>query len=202
MKQIEYFVPGIASEDDGIISRLRWQIPSGVARAYAEAYTDPGDAILVPYCQGSPVVRDVLASERRVLALNFDPILVLVTETALNPPPARDLDVAVARLGDVLKQGVPLRRYLEDLYTTTCPACLRPAVADAFVWDREQDAPVAKSLHCPACNWEGRTGVEEDDRARLADIPVRGMHYHYVLDRVTAQLPEDVRQARLEPPRP
>jgi hypothetical protein len=199
MRQIEYFVPGIADEDDGTLSRLRWPIPPGVARVYAEAYTDPGDEILIPYCQGAPVVRDVLAAERRPLALNFDPVMVLVAETAFHAPAARDMDAAVARLGDVLKQGVPLRRYLEDLYATTCPACLRPAVADHFVWDREQDAPVAKFLQCPACKWDGRTAVDEDDRARLAEIPARGMHYHYVLDRVGAQLPEDVKRARLEP---
>lgn len=198
MRQIEHFVPGIAGEDMGILSRLRWPIPPGVARTYSEAYTDPGETVLVPYCQGACVVRDVLALDRRILALNFDPILSLVVETMLTPPAERDLDAAVARLGDVPKQGVPLRRYLEDLYATTCPACLRPAVADHFVWDRDQGAPVAKYLRCPICDWDGQATVDEDDRARLAEVPAEGMYYHYVLDRVTAQLPQGAPRPFLE----
>ncbi len=199
MRQIEYFVPGVQGEGDDALSRLRWPIPPGVAHAYTEAYTDPGDAVLVPYCQGSVSVREVLALDRRVLALNFDPIMVLVVDTALNPPTARDLDAAVARLGDVLKQGVPLRRYLEDLYATTCPACLRPAVAVHFVWDRDQGAPVAKCLRCPVCAWDGQAAVDQDDLARLAQVPAQGMHYHYVLDRVAAQSLDGAQRDRLEP---
>ena len=187
MRQIEHFVPGVLDEDDVALSRLRWPIPPGVTRAYTDAYTDPGEVVLVPYCQGVRVVREVLASERQVLALNFDPVMVLVVETALNAPAERDLDAAVARLGDDLKQGVPLRRYLEDLYVTTCPACLRPAVAGHFVWDRDLDAPVAKYLRCPVCAWDGQAAVDQEDLARLAEVPAQGMHYHYVLDRVAAQ---------------
>jgi hypothetical protein len=198
MRQIEYFVPAVPDKDDGVLSRLRWPVPPGLAQVYAEAYTGPGDVVLVPYCQGPTVVREVLAAGRRALALNFDPIVVLIVEAALSPPPARDLDVAVARLGDSLKRDVPLRRYLEDLYATTCPACLRPAVADYFVWDREQKAPVAKYLRCPACRWDGQAAVDPEDRARLAEVPARGLHYHYVLDRVADQPLGATQRARLE----
>jgi hypothetical protein len=186
MRQIEHFVPGVPDEDDGVLSSLRSPIPRGVTHAYTAAYTGPGDVVLVPYCQAPAAVREVLAAGRRVLALNFDPVMLLITETALSPPAPEQLNATVARLGDSLKQGVPLRRVLEDLYRTTCPACLRPAVADYFIWDREEDAPVAKVLRCPACNWDGQAAIEPEDRARLAQVPARGMHYHYVLDRVAA----------------
>ncbi|NIV29113.1 MAG: hypothetical protein GWN58_06265, partial [Anaerolineae bacterium] len=79
-------------------------------------------------------------------ALNFDPLLVLVVKTELALPPGRELDRAVARLGDSPKQGMPLRRYLAELYASSCPACSRPAVADYFVWDRDQGEPIAKYL--------------------------------------------------------
>jgi hypothetical protein len=199
MKQIDYFVPGEPGEDEEIVSWLRWPIPIGVTQAYVEAYTEPGEGVLVPYCQGPAVVRETMALGRQALALNYDPLLMLVVQTALSPVPARELDTAVARLGDSPKQGVPLRRYLADLYATTCPACLRPAVADYFIWDREQGAPVAKHLRCPACAWDGRTAVEREDRERLAGIPARGMQYHYVLDRVAPRPEADTLPIRMEP---
>jgi hypothetical protein len=132
------------------------------------------------------------------LALNFDPLLLLIVRAALVPVAGGDLDAAVARLGDSLKQGVPLRRYLSELYATTCPACLRPAIVDSFIWDRELGAPIAKRIRCPACGWDDRTAVDAEDRQRLDDIPARGMHYHYVLDRTAPQAGGEALRARLE----
>jgi len=185
MERIKHFIPGFTDEGEGILSCLRWPIPPGVATAYAIAYTDPEERVLVPYCQGSAIVREILSTGRQVVALNFDPLLVLVVRTELALPPARDLDGAVARLGDSPKLGMPLRRYLADLYATSCPACARPAVADYFVWDREQGEPIAKYLRCPACGFEGRTASDQEDLARLRNLPPREMRYYYMLERVS-----------------
>jgi hypothetical protein len=198
MEQIEHFVPRFIDEREGILSRLRWPVPAGVATAYATAYTDPDERVLVPYCQGSTMVREILSAGRRVLALNFDPLLVLVVRTELALPQARELDGAVARLGDSPKQGIPLRHYLADLYATSCPACSRPAVADYFVWDREQGEPIAKDLHCSACDYQGRTATDQEDLARLGNLPAREMHYHYVLERVSPPGRGGSLQTRLE----
>ncbi len=198
MEPIDYFVPGEPGEEEAIASHLRRPIPAGVTQAYVAAYTGPGDLVLVPYCQGPAVVREAVAAQRRVLALNFDPLLALVAGAEVAPLPARELDAAVARLGDSRKQGGPLHRYLTGLYATTCPACLRPATADYFIWDRDQSAPVVKYLRCRACAWEGQTAVDAEDLARLAETPARGMHYHYVLDRVAPHPEGDALRPRIE----
>ena len=187
MTPIEHFVPGDWAKGQGeeVLPRLRWPIPPSVIRAYVEAYSQPGDRVLVPFCQDATEVQEVLHLGRHALALHYDPVLLLVVQAALEPPPIRELDAAVARLGDSRKQGVPLRQHLDSLYATTCPACLRPAVADYFIW--EQGKPVTKQVHCPACDYDGQTGVEPADLERLADIPARGMHFFYILDRVAPQ---------------
>jgi hypothetical protein len=199
MTQIDHFVPGNPAErqDDDILARLRWPLPGSVIRVYVEAYTQPGDAVLLPYGQSAAELREVLRLGRRPLAMHYDPLMVLLIQAALFPLPTRDLDAAVTRLGDSSKQGVPLRQALDELYATTCPACLRPAVADYFVW--EQGLPVAKHLHCSGCEWEGEAGVEHADLQPLAEIAPRGMHYHYVLDRVSPEPEGNGLRARLEP---
>jgi len=121
MNRIEHFVPGRAGQAAAGLARLSKPIPPGVTGVYVQAFSEPGETILVPYCQGLPAVREILGAGRRVLALNFDPILVLALQAALVPIPQRQLDAAVARLGDSLKQGAPLRQVLADLYATTCP---------------------------------------------------------------------------------
>lgn len=198
MKRIEHFVPGTLGESEGILAQLRWPVPAGVTTAYTTAYTDPGEQVLVPYCQGSAIVREILSAGRQVVALNFDPLLMMIVRTELAPPPARQLNGAVARLGDTLKQGVPLRRYLADLYATACPACSRPAIADYFIWDRERGKPVAKYLRCAACDWQGRAAMEPDDFERLENLPARDMQHHYVLERVSPPGRGGSLQTRLE----
>jgi len=198
MQPIEHFVSGEEGEDEGVVSCLRWPIPPGVTRVYVEAYTQPGETVLLPYCQGVAEVEEVFAAQRRALALNFDPVLILVVKASLQAVPARELDAAVARLGDSPKQGVPLRRYLSDLYATTCPACERQVAADYFVWERDAEAPIAKQLRCPACTWIGQAGLDPEDRERLAEVPARGMHFFYVLDRVAPQALEGSLRSRLE----
>lgn len=198
MKRIEHFVQGAIGESEGILSHLRWPVPAGVATAYVTAYTEPGETVLIPYCQGAAAVREVLSTGRQAVALNFDPLVILMVKAELALPSPRELNGAVARLGDNPKQGVPLRRYLADLYATSCPACSRPAVADYFVWDRDQGEPVAKHLRCPACAREERAAIEQEDIDRLASLPAREMHYHYVLDRVSPQTRGDSLQPRLE----
>jgi hypothetical protein len=198
MGQITYFVPGARGVDEGILARWRWPIPPAVAGEYVQADTERGDTVIVPYCQGPAVIWETIARGRKVLALHFDPALVLVVQAALTRLPAREVNAAVARLANAPKQQIPLQRYLEGLYTTTCPACLRPAVADFFIWDREQDAPVSKQVRCAACAWDGRTAVDAEDRDRLAHIPQRAMHYHYILDRIAPEPSGDPLRSRLE----
>jgi len=198
MKAITHFVPGGLDEDEGFAARLRWPIPASVTSAYVEAYTEAGEAVLVPYCQGTAEIRSILALGRRPLALHFDPTVVAVVRAQLAPPPTHELNSAVARLGDSLKQGLPLRRYLEGLYASTCPACLRPVVADYFVWDRDQDAPVAKYVRCPACDWDGQAAIEPEDEAKRATALAGGMHYHYILDRIAPRPQDDALRRRLE----
>jgi hypothetical protein len=184
MDRIEHFIPGTRAEAEGIADHLRWPIPLGVGQAYAKAYTEPGERVLIPYCQGSVAVRELLTLGRTPIALNFDPLLSLLTRTELAVPARRELDAAVARLGDSLKHGVPLRHYVADLYATVCPACLRSTVADYFVWDREEGAPIAKYVRCPSCDWDGRAAMEPEDQARLKQMPAGDMHHHFLLDRI------------------
>jgi hypothetical protein len=198
MEPVKYFVPGVRREGVGVLPQFRWPIPRRVAERYVEAYSRPGDIVLVPYCQGSDVVRAILESGRRALALHFDPLLVLIVQANLKPLPNRELQAALALLGDSPKQGVPLRDFLLGHYATSCPACLRPAVAGYYVWDREQEAPVARHVSCAACDWDGRAALEDEDRQLLAAIPRQGMHYHFVLDRVAPSALGNAFRARAE----
>ena len=105
MSDIQHFVPPAGPEEVDVLGRLRQPIPAGVTSVYVEAYSRPGDLVVVPYCQGPGVVLEIVAAGRRALAINFDPLLALPTRAMPSPLPPRDVDAAVARVGHGLQPG-------------------------------------------------------------------------------------------------
>jgi hypothetical protein len=184
MGQINYFVPGKAVENGRFLAHYVQPMPVGVAAAYLEAYTSPGQIVLDPFCQSPTLVTEVAATGCKVIAANFNPVLALLVRAQQSLPERRELDAATTRLGDSLKLGVPLHEHLDGLYATSCPQCHRPTIADYFLWDREAGEPVEKAYRCQACGNGGQAPVEPGEREALGRIEKRGFHYHYVLDRL------------------
>ncbi len=184
MGQINYFVPGKRVEAERFLAHYVQPMPVGVATAYLEAYTSPGQIVLNPFCQSPTFVTEVAATGRKVIAANFNPVLALLVRGQLSLPEPRELDAATTRLGDSLKLGVPLREHLDGLYVTNCSQCHQTTIADYFLWDREVSEPVEQGYHCRACGSEGQAPVEAGERETSGRIEKRGFHYYYVLDRL------------------
>jgi hypothetical protein len=193
MAMINYFVPGKRREGQGPLARYLQPMPSGVAAAYIKAWTEPGQIILDAFCQDAAVLSEAMQNGRRAIAVNFNLLTILAIRSYLTWPDRRQLDSAFTRLSDSLKLATRLREHLDALYSTLCPWCQRPIVADYFVWDREQDRPVEKSCRCQFCKHEGLAVVKPADLEILTRIEKRGFHYWYILDRV-APRGEDSRE--------
>jgi hypothetical protein len=184
MGQINYFVPGKTVKAGRFLAHYVQPMPVGVATAYLEAYTSSGQIVLDPFCQSPTLVTEVTATERKAIAVNFNPVLALLVRGQLSLPEPRELDAATTRLGDSLKLGVPLREHLDGLYAISCPQCSQTTMAEHFLWEREADEPVEKGYRCQACGNEGQAPVGPGERETLGRIERRGFHYHYLLDRL------------------
>jgi hypothetical protein len=201
MAKINYFVPGKRKEAEGPLARYLQPMPVGVASAYIEAWTEPGQIVLDPFCQDETILREAIQSGRKVIAVSFNPLTVLAVRGRLTLraepfdyaqgrpqgeawPDSRQLDTGFTRLSESLKAGIRLREHLEALYSTTCPGCQHPTVADYFVWDKEQQVPVEKGYRCEHCGSEGLARVDPADLETLSRIETRSFHYWYIVDRV------------------
>ncbi len=193
--RIDYFFPGKVA-DAGPLARYGQPIPADVIAAYIAAYTRDGEMVLDPFCLTGTTVREAAKAGRRAIAISFNPINVLAARVALNPPPARELDAATARLGNALKLGVPLREHLNQLYSTICPHCQQPVVADYFVWDREAGEPIEKHYYCQTCATERLEAVDRSDIEASARVERQGFHYWYVLERFAPAMDESRALAR------
>jgi len=194
--ELSHYIPGRPTDPPPLLGRYHPPIPANVARAYIETYSQPGDLILDPFAHGAGVIREAIASGRRILAANANPIVLLDTPGSLTLPAPDELDALTTRLGDSPKMSQTIRRHIDDLYRTRCPHCARTVIADYFVWERDSAGPVEKVYHCPGCGDERHEPVDQADRVRLATIEARDFQYYYLLERLAGPYDEHRPQAQ------
>lgn len=159
------------------------QMPAAPAWAEViEAYSSPGDVVLVPFANDATIARAALERNRRVILLVRTPAQHLRLWGELAPPDDIDRRRALSRLAATTKRDTPLDQHLNRLYRTTCPECGEPVPAMAFVWDTAHQTPAEKELRCEACGFQGRAPVTREDVQRAASIERRGLSYWFILE--------------------
>jgi len=188
-----WFIPGIPGAPGGPLARYRPIEPTRAAKAYVERLTRPGDLVVDLFCQGPTVVREAVAAGRRALGISVNPLLIVIARLGLGGLGAEDangsldanaLNAAFTHLADSPKGDLPLHRYMDSLYSSTCPACETTGVAVWFAWDRDGDYPFRTAVRCPRCEGVQEGPADNVDIERAHRIPPRGLAYFYALDRV------------------
>lgn len=181
-----YFIP---NRDAPTLQPLRGflNVPSiSVARAYIEALTAPGDLVLDPFGVTPNVAYAALALERRVIVLQSNPLWAWLARTLATLPPPSEIIATLARLGDVPKDDVSLRAYINQLYATPCAVCHQSTPADYFVRTREGGV-LARHYTCVHCHVTRQDPATEEDLQRAQALAPRGMHYHFAFARVVPE---------------
>ncbi len=196
MARINYFVPGKGEKSEGPLARYLQPMPAGVAAAYIEAYTEPGQIVLDAFCQDETILREAVQIGRKAIGVNFNPLTVLVVRSRLTWPDSHQLDTGFTRLSNSPKMGMRLQEHLEALYSTLCAYCQHPVVADYFIWDRELEQPVEKGYRCEVCGSQGLARVDSADLEALDRIEKHRFHYWYIMDRVAPRGEDSREQAQ------
>lgn len=160
--------------------------PVSVAAEYIAALTAPGDVVLDPFGACPNVARAAHALERRAIVAEGNPLWAWLARTMATLPPASEIDAALTRLGDTLKDDVPLRAHLQQLYATVCAACNQLTPADYFIRTREGGL-VARQYTCAHCGVTRHDPATEDDLKRAHAIAARGIPYHFAFARVAPE---------------
>ena len=179
------FIPGYPPSPQRLLARFLPPLAEGVAAYYLEAHTAPGALVLDPFGQSPQAALEALHVGRRVIVANFNPVSRLALSLAVRPPSAEELTSALALLAEARTGGQLLEEYLRGLYLTRCAQCDRQVSADSFEWDteRDPDAPVEKTYHCPE-HGPQRTPSDPADRALAGRFSGSGPDYHLLLHRV------------------
>ena len=83
---IAYFVSGTVPAETGFAGGLLLAWPAGIATHFVEAYTHPDAIVLDPFAVSDVPVREAVATGRRVIATNSNPVVVQLLSGRLSPP--------------------------------------------------------------------------------------------------------------------
>lgn len=166
----------------GLISPLS----ASVAENYLARYSAPGDLVLDPFARDATLARVAQKMERSAIVVASDPVWSWIARALAAPPPASEVDAALARWGDALKDDTPLRAHIDQLYTTICANCARPTPVDFFVRAQTGDL-LRRQYTCAHCGATRADPATPDDFQRAAQFDARGFHFHFAFERVVPE---------------
>jgi hypothetical protein len=192
------FIPGQAEPIAGPLARYLPPVPEGMARAWLEQSTSPGDWVLDPFGSAPFLAIEAARSGRRVLAAVNNPVTRFVLEVLAAAPTAGDFQAALAELASIRRGEERLERSIRSMYASECAACGRPVEVRAFLWEKGAVAPAGRIYTCPHCGDSGERPVSPRDIERSAAYAAGGLHHARALERVAAlddPVREDVQDA-------
>ncbi|HEX7593233.1 MAG TPA: hypothetical protein VF429_03605 [Anaerolineae bacterium] len=183
MNAPDYFVPDRDAPAFYPLRDYLRGVPATVAEKYIDALTAEGDLVVDPFACLPTVARVAHARGRRAIAVESNPLWAWLARAMATLPPAQEIDAALARLGDTLKDETPLRVHINQLYQTICAACRQPTAADYFIHARD-GGPIQRHYTCAHCGETRDDPATEEDLKRAAAFDAHGMHYHLAFERV------------------
>jgi len=178
------FIPGDSPPPSGLLARYLPPIPGGIATRWTKDRFPPGAWLLDPFGSSPSMAAELARGGFRVLVAANNPISRLLYELAANTPSEMELRSALAEIAATRKGEERLETHLRSLYRTTCVGCGQIIDAQAFLWERDKDAPYARIYHCQFCGDSGERPVTSGDISLAQSFPTSGLHRARALERI------------------
>jgi len=179
------YIPGRPPPAGGPLSRYLPPIPDGIAAGWLPQVLEPGQWVWDPFGSAPRLASEAARAGYRVLSAVNNPIARFLFELHAHPPQASELRSTLSDLAGSQKAGQRLEPHIRGLYQTICAACGQPVEAQAFVWEKGGNAPVARIYTCPACKDSGERPATPLDIERAARFAPGELHRARALERVT-----------------
>jgi hypothetical protein len=166
------------------LGRFLPPIQEGSATAWLSEQAPRRGWVLDPFGASPELPVEIAQAGYRVLAAVNNPIARFLIELYACPPTESELRAALADLASAQRAGERIEPHIRGLYQTECAQCSRPVEAQAFIWDRESNAPVGKIYSCPNCKDSGERPASPVDIQRAAGFAASGLHRARALERV------------------
>ncbi len=177
------FLPGERPEPTQPLGRFLPPVPGGAAANWLAGHVPPGAWILDPFGSSPDLVVETARAGYRVLVAANNPIVRFLIEVYAMPPEKTELQAALAQLAASHKGEERLEPHLLNRYITRCERCESDIIADAFLWEKDVDAPYARIYSCPQCGDAGERAATEEDAFRASHFAATRLHTARALER-------------------
>lgn len=181
------YLIGDHKEYSGLLARYLPPLTQGAARDWLGGALQPGEWVLDPFGAAPDITLEAARSGYRLLVAANNPIARFLLEMKATPPQPEELTAVIAELASARIGDQRLEPYLRSLYQTDCHACGGTVEAEAFVWERGGEHPVAKVYRCSRCGDSGERPASRGDIERAAAIALQArLHQARALERVAS----------------
>jgi 16S rRNA G966 N2-methylase RsmD len=135
--------------------------PWNVFNELISHYSSPAEIVLDSFCGGGVTIVEALKLGRKAVGVDLNPIATYVTEMECKPVRVEALHDNFHELRDAVGKKI------SSLYTTKCPSCRSPAIADWFEWDEHTGEILRLKVDCTNCGSSKTTPATRED-AQLA----------------------------------
>jgi hypothetical protein len=184
MPTTQPYLPGEPASTMRPLARYLPPLPQGVVSGWMGRHLPDGGWVLDPFGAAPDLAVEAARAGFRVLVAANNPIARFLLEMAAAPPTEQELRAALAVLASSRKGEERLEPHVLSLYNTQCLSCARQVSADAFVWESDAAAPIARIYTCPHCGDQGERPATEADQAQAARFSATGLHRARALERV------------------
>ena len=184
------FIQGTPPAAPGPLARFLPPLPDGVAPTWLAAHLPVGEVnspapwVLDPFGAAPRLAIEIARSGYRVLVAANNPVARFLIEMAADPPEEAELQAALAELASASRGDDRIEPHIRSLYQTECIQCGQPTMAEAFLWERQADAPYARVFTCSRCGTSGEFPVTQQDVLRARQFTTGGLHRARALERV------------------
>ena len=169
------------------LDRFGSAFPSALADLYANAYTPRRGVVLDPLAHPWSAADAAERADRRGVAKSRDPLGEWARRAIALAPTGDEILAALDRVGESALVGTPHRVGMRELYGSTCATCRGPVIVEAFLWDRDAQAPTKKAFRCGICARDGRAllieATTDADAESARRCEARGMAYWQLVER-------------------
>ncbi|KAA3644996.1 MAG: hypothetical protein DWQ07_16480 [Chloroflexi bacterium] len=184
MPETVVYLPGESFEPRGPLARYLPRLSSGVVGTWLENKVTRGQWVIDPFGASPELAVQAARAGYKVLVAANNPIARFLLEQAATPPSVDIMRSALAELGAAKRGDERLEPHIKDLYSTSCDHCSQMVHADAFLWEKDADAPYARIYNCPHCEHKGEFPATEEDIAKAKSYARGGLHQARALERV------------------
>lgn len=200
------YLPGQSSPPSLPLGRFLPSLPANMVRQWCLDNLSPGNLVLDPFGFNPRLPAEIVSAGFPVLVTVNNPIHSFLIRTLASAPPKGELVAALQELAVSTRGDERMEAYIRSFYRVTCANCRQPTEAEAFLWRKDEEAPFAALVNCPACGNKGEQLLDAAALAGLMPLPAAQLHQARALNRIVSQddplRPEVIHALNAYPTRP